>query len=454
MLSPFQKFRITHAVGVAFQFGLVLVLQGLDGFVSSEYGEVKDGTHYLSRAGLFWSMWTRLGMLYLARNMLLFNAPNLLMTSAQFKKLKFFGAASASDSMLVKLLYFYQIDPLEENLFPALSTFGDRLNGVSDDSIRDVLTSGDSTRVAKLAVMCGQVILNCAFMYLNLTSLPERDPFEALNQAKHYVTYFECTVMAFLILQVVATSVHSLLLGFKGAAAVFATRVKAVAGWSAFHLLRYANPTFAMTWFDNKRSSVRETYSPDNSTAIATFSTFVVTLVGGGLGIMAMAVKVSQLGFVHEKTVWDYHIPEAIKLAGFTLNIVSIFDLGDITKHAVHRFLVQDKEHGLLSDPFPIWLAWEQHLSERILKTFGSGFKSFIIMATLSADDIRRLLIEQEQQPPALLRKALTVDETILDKIPAAEQVIVKDAIMSRIALWNESRGSNTTLDTPLLATV
>merc|ERR1712176_1752035 len=118
-------------------------------------------------------------------------------------------------------------------------------------------------------------------------------------------------------------------------------------------------------------------------------------VVLGGLGVTAIAAKVSQLHFVQTELGWNYMPAEWIKLAGVALNMVSIFDLADIEKSAIKRLLIQEKEYGS---------------AERIKEVSGSSLSSFLMMATLSHIDIRRLLVKQAESVPQLLYDVCTFD--------------------------------------------
>jgi len=183
-----------------------------------------------------------------------------------------------------------------------------------------------------------------------------------------------------------------------------------IAEWSILQMLRGLSIPFSATIVLEKMENSKVLFNPK---AAYFYGAMIAMLLGaqGMLGIPVLAVKLTQLDFVQTKLYSEYTVSEMIRLAGFAVAVAGVFDVGDVSKLAIKRFLVTNFDFVLSCsiNPSPIWNAWERLLAKSLSEHTKFGpISSFVIMATLDASDIRKLLLKQENVPSDLLRELLT----------------------------------------------
>jgi len=410
--------------------------------------ETEDGIKYLGSKALYVDLWIKCIALVSVERFIHGISKTWVSDEVNRKK-ESIGFVGAQPHSYAAPWYFEAIDTLGKDLeiFPCLKGQIERQNGLSHKVLRSVFDGGLSSRIFKLSITLSKLVLNSAFMCMNLLTLPPRDPKLPLNQARYYVLYFEATIMAYRCLKLA----YLLLRGtmafcgwpYRGFASSIARSLEKASEWSAFQMLRHLNTAHVGKLFDDRATECDEFGVPSLKFLVAGCQLLSSIILYGGLGMMAMAVKLSQLSFVEEKLVQDYDYQDVIKVLGFTLNMVSIFDIADIEMASVKRLLIQDKEYSLTScaAPSPLWTAWELHLADQLQQCMGS-FHSFVIVATMTANDVRKLLIEQEERLPNLYFQMLAMheDELLQNLDPVAKVFIYSGLHQKRRLIVEEDR--------------
>merc|ERR1712194_67269 len=108
------------------------------------------------------------------------------------------------------------------------------------DRLRMEFAGGDRLRAGKMALAFLKACTVSYGIVQHVRSLPARDPNEPLNQAKHYIAFFELGGL------VINLGVMAFLLGkakvqVEPIGAAFAQGLKNIGAWSAFALLSRAN---------------------------------------------------------------------------------------------------------------------------------------------------------------------------------------------------------------------
>jgi hypothetical protein len=377
-----------------------------------------DDTKYLTKTGICFDLCLKLGLL-MGVQFGIVNLPNRCSDTDSNDRRNAIGFDGNNYQLGVSL--YYHLGKPNDPYFPVVGSM-ERCSGLSPEVLMRVFDKDMNIRTLKVAIMFGKVVLVVSGMTLNLFALPTRDPTEPLNEARHYVVYFEATWLAYkfgrLLGNCVSACVSAILAPSEPLfgelcldhASKIARSAEEVAEWSSFQLLRNLGTVSIATTATDMLHVTKLIFNPSTKYLKALLST-VFPLVWGCLGVMSLAAKIAQLDFLRTSLYTEYmfNVDKVVRLLSFTVAVVSIYDIGDEHKNAVQRFCVQDYEHALCNGkyPAPIWKAWERKLACALKHTF-DPYTSFIIMATLDASDLRRLLIDQTQEPPDLLIDLLT----------------------------------------------
>eukprot|EP00443_Scrippsiella_acuminata_P001872 CAMPEP_0115181564 /NCGR_PEP_ID=MMETSP0270-20121206/7495_1 /TAXON_ID=71861 /ORGANISM="Scrippsiella trochoidea, Strain CCMP3099" /LENGTH=545 /DNA_ID=CAMNT_0002594589 /DNA_START=42 /DNA_END=1679 /DNA_ORIENTATION=- len=388
-------------------------------YIWDTYGENKHGHQYLNAEGVYWNLLVKSASAFLIFNMLSHNLPKMLKSEQNLIKSNACGFQGASSNLFPVSLYSEIADPTTDVFFPSLSTAMPRQNGLSNEAIREAFTDGDGKRALAVTVAVGQLALNTAFIVLNVRNLPPRDPLEPLNEAKYYLCFTEATILGCLWLEFVRTFVMSIVVvalnrpSLARIADIMAC-VNRIADFSVFKFIMLGSPSKLVDVFGKACDETVELGHPLMK-YIAGFFAVLGTATLGLIGAISMAVKVSQLDFVSSVLYWDYSPTQIIRIAGFASNVAGVVDVPETQKKAIEHFLVQDKELALMSFSTPMWTAWHRHLAIRICTCFGekpcrAHLKAILVLATLTARDLKRLFVHQDACVPSLLHDVLTSD--------------------------------------------
>jgi hypothetical protein len=382
------------------------------------YGKTwDDGTKYLDPYGLYMQGSVYAGI-YFTITLMLSNLIGCTSVKGQRKTAALACAANPVSVGFTGLLYYHCAAIDQESFFP-LDGCKERHNGLRKDLVKEIFSSGLGKRALKLLWKCIQVALISFTLLSNMVHLPPRDPTMPLNQARYYVAFFEVTVLAFLYLSLA----WSFLIGCiryrdKSSPRGIATCLEKLSEWSALQLLRNLNfVTVAKRVIaELDRSKVEGCPAVGY---IKAGQQAMMALVVGLAGIPVMAVKLTQLDFVENVLFYDYSLSQILRIVGFAISTASIYDIGDLEKLAVQRFLMTDYEAALtvadtFNPPGPKWIAWNKHLAKVLSEELGA-LSSFLVMLTFDAADLRRLLIHQDWNlPPKLYHDLLVEDRPIL----------------------------------------
>jgi hypothetical protein len=104
---------------------------------------------------------------------------------------------------------------------------------------------------------------------------------------------------------------------------------------------------------------------------------------------LSLLVKVAQFDFVVKKLYWDWSIIDWLNILSFASNVVGIIDLEAISRKGVFKQLRIDEDAP--GTPEALADAWMQRFSSKLTELVGKT-KALILCATLSADDIAKVL--------------------------------------------------------------
>lgn len=227
-------------------------------------------------------------------------------------------------------------------------------------------------RKGKFAWLVFKAVANMVSTYIVYWSLPPRDPSQWLNEARYYVASIE------------------LLLGLSLPFSFFnSARVRNVQGtanalvsmgsMSSLRGLSRASPSMALRHAWGLVSHV------GLSLTSAIFAVSVVTIVGGSASLMALLVKMNQINFVTEASVWSWSLIQWVHLAGFVNNLTGI--LPDHEKMKIRGILEFLEPKNLRIFDMKVGQEWAAGLLEEF------GFLSAVmIWSTLTASDVGKLL--------------------------------------------------------------
>jgi len=411
------KFRtafISISCGTLFIFMLAWGHDDCMSMVWGKFGSEEGDIQYLTAGGLYLNLFFKALTAWLLRQF--FIILGNVFYDEDKQGLYFHGSLLMHQSCLT-FLYFNMLqkntdDPIPI-LFPAVADSKTRHNGLKGDVVQTSFPGIPWMRIIRLLSVIARAALVVAGAVLNAEALPRRDPREPLNEARYYIVFFEATV---LIVRVIQLSVSLGLLCCRPRAgehgATIAGRLERVAEWSALSWLR----GISVATLGKVADAEMETARAFQSTTVGLYKAAVhsaETFLFGLIGMVALAVKLAQLDFVAHTLYWEYSRSQVIRLVSFGISVVGIYDIADIEKWTIQRFLVQDYEFALAGGRTPgaIWTAWNQALSLELRKHYGF-MKSFLIMATLDASDIRKLLIKQDwQRVPDLYARTIMQDD-------------------------------------------
>lgn len=255
-------------------------------------------------------------------------------------------------------------------------------------------------------VVLAKAAIVVAGVYFNVKSLPARDPTKPLNEARYCVVDIEATVLAknitMLLVSILRVCWSWCTGGQRGPAEITAA-VEVIAEWSSLKLLLLLNSAEVF-----KRATMSIEFAEAAQKPVVGYYNACVSvgsaLIQGVADIAALAVRIAQVSFVTDTLWWNYSLSEVFLLLSFAVNVIGIYDAGDIEMLAVQRFLTQDLEHSLggAKQPGALWEVWKMIFSEEVQRIFGA-VSSFVISSTLDVNDLRKLLVHQDKSRPPQL---------------------------------------------------